>query len=56
MPSKEEEDRRKTIVGLAKYKASQGNISGAKAIADQHNIPYAEIGLEEEEPVQLMSA
>ena len=39
--------RRETVIGLARYKASQGDLSGAKKIADDHSIPYAAIGFDE---------
>ena len=39
--------RRETVIGLARYKVSQGDLSGAKKIADDHSIPYAAIGFDE---------
>ena len=39
--------RREIVIGLAKYKASQGDLSGAKKIADDHSIPYTAIGFDE---------
>ncbi|MBE9064270.1 helix-turn-helix domain-containing protein [cf. Phormidesmis sp. LEGE 11477] len=55
IPNQDQIQRREVVIGLAKYKASQGDLSGAKAIADLHNISYADIGLEDV-PIQLMSA
>jgi hypothetical protein len=47
--------RREIVIGLAKYKASQGDLSGAKKIADDHSIPYTAIGFDEYSK-RLMSA
>ena len=47
LANREQAEKREAVVGLAKYKMSQGDFAKAQAIADSHQIPYAEIGLED---------
>ena len=38
-------EQREVLVGLAKFKLSQGDLARAKEIAELHSIPYSEIGI-----------
>ncbi len=40
-----EAEQRETVIGLARFKISQGDVAGARKIADLQNIPYSDIGL-----------
>ena len=50
LANRNQAEQREAVIGLAKYKVSQGDVSSAQAIADSHQIPYAEIGLAENLP------